>query len=300
MPRCGYFFAFLLALPLALAAQANEQVVGQLGASASQTGASVKGSVVLADTGTGVVAGSTVTSGLEAATLRLTRGGEVRICQRTSVSVTLSANGRDLMFSMGPGAIETHYRLPASADTIITPDFRLLLPGPGEFHFAISTDARGDTCVRSMQSNTASVVVSELLGDGTYQVRPDEEVLFRGGRVANPERLTPPDCGCPPPVPVHQVDTAPPKPTPRPDPPTEVHVQVDAPFVFRAEADVPPPPVFAELKTQRPAPLVNLAAVLPPPPALPVTQVAAAVEPPKPPSRNLFAKIGRFFAKLFR
>jgi hypothetical protein len=277
--------------------------VGELGGSAPQGGASVKGSVVMAASGTGVVGGSTVTSGAEAATLRLMRGGEVRICQRTSVSVSLGASGRELLFGMGTGAIETHYKLPAVADTVMTADFRILLAGPGEFHFAISADSKGDTCVRALPANSASLIVTELMGDGTYQVRPNEEVFFRGGRLADPEHLTPPDCGCPAPAPVHRAETPPPPPKPQPEPPTDIHVQVDAPFVFRAE-DVPPAPVFAELhRRPLPPPLLEVPAVRPPPPPtapVAVTQVASATPPVKPPSRNVFGKIGRFFSKLFR
>src|SRR6185437_7525318 len=76
------------------------------------------------------------------------------------------------------------------------PDFRIVLPGPGEFNLAISTDAKGNTCVGSLQGSTASAVVAELLGNGTYEVKPEQQVLFREGRldsVATPAVA----CGCP-------------------------------------------------------------------------------------------------------
>lgn len=154
------------------------------------------------EAGSRVASGSSITAGEQTSILRLTRGGEVRVCPGTTLSVATSPTGQDLMLGMNTGSIETHYHLEESSDSILTPDFRIVLPGPGEFNLAIRSDPRGDTCVSSLAGSNSSVVVAELLGNGTYEVKPEQQVLFRQGRMQSVE--APVDsCGCPPPqVPV--------------------------------------------------------------------------------------------------
>jgi hypothetical protein len=188
------------------------------------TDASVRGSVLFAGGGTKIESGSSVTAGDAPAALKLTRGGEVRICPKTTMSVTASANGRNLMFGMNTGSIEAHYTLTSNADAVMTPDFRILLAGPGIFHFAISSDAQGNACVRALPQNTASLIVSELNGEGTYQVKPNVQVVFKNGKVTDPSPFVPPDCGCPEPPPaiIESAKAEPPSKAPEP-----VEVKVD-------------------------------------------------------------------------
>lgn len=159
----------------------------------------VGSSGTLVETGSRVASGSSITAGEETAVLRLTRGGEVRVCPGTTVSVTTSTNGHDLLLGMSKGAMETHYALQESLDSVLTPDFRVVLPGPGEFNLAINADSKGNTCIASLPGSTASAVVAELLGSGTYEIKPEQQVLFRQGRLNSVETPAVP-CGCPPPA----------------------------------------------------------------------------------------------------
>lgn len=223
--------------------------IGELFASDSNSSSAMQ----LAGSGMAVYSGSELSAGIAPATLKLARGGQVRICPNSGLNVT--AGGQGLMLATGTGALEIEYELTQqAADVVIMPDFNVALVGPSTFHFALGINKKGDTCVKPLVGNAGEITFSELLGTGVYKSGPNQTVVFRGGKLDGKAEVTA-ECGCPAAAPVMQAE-APPnvKPTDEtpepaehvavvsdettsplpPDKPGQVHVQVDTPFVFSA------------------------------------------------------------------
>src|ERR1700733_8338016 len=83
------------------AAAQQAQPIGELYA----TDASVKGSVILAGSGTSVLSGSSIQAGAQAATLKLDRGGSLLVCEGTKLAVTSSLTRLAMLVSLNSGNV---------------------------------------------------------------------------------------------------------------------------------------------------------------------------------------------------
>jgi len=309
-----------------------QQTIGELYA----TDASVKGSVILAGSGTSVLSGSQIAAGARTATLQLERGGNVLICPGTGLSASSSQNGRQLLFSLNSGNLVLDYPIGSASDSLLTPDFRLLLPGPGKIHVAVSVQPNGDTCVQSLPMNESAVVVAEAMGDESYQVKQNEAVIFKGGHIQGAS-ATHKSCGCalPPQTQVaHAVPPPAPAPKPSPtsgaalaaaldaasipksavvsnassaaDPPppniADAHLLVEAPFVFRGDSTPPAlTEIVSHLKVVTEPQLALTPVVLPPRKQQKQAQAKEQTIAANPSAQrgSFFSKIGAFFASIF-
>jgi hypothetical protein len=285
-----------------------------------------------------VPSGASIKASKQPVILRLARGGEIHVCPGTSVVLTRAADGPDMMVGMGTGALETHYALESTSDSILTPDFRILLRGPGEFHYAVSADSRGNTCVRDLPGNTAPAAVSELMGDGVYNLKLGEAVVFHSGLVNTADDKLPDSCGCPAtprPEAAVQLASAAPENAPLPslNPPQTAepikplasepvsHAAAETARMSAGPTVATPAKKTENLSLELGSPLVYRATPAPPPPApkvetqnLPLAYSGVPQPPPaqaapptpaantleKKPRHGFFGKIKGFMASIFR
>lgn len=259
--------------------------------------ASVRGAVILSENGTRILSGSQISAGDGIALLKLARGGEVRICSQTNLSVSADPSGKSLVLGLNAGAMELNYSIHSAADSLITPDFRLQLISPGNFHLAVSVNATGDTCLRSLPGNDASVFVAEMMGNESYQLSPGKNVLFRGGMVSGAAEA-PANCGCPEvkaevTPPVAAAPTLPAAEIPQASKQPEQHMEVDTSFVFRGN-DAAPDYYASVSKLSASTDNSKLTLALLP-------KVSGPVAPAKPETKKdgVIRRFGRFVGRVF-
>ena len=104
------------------------------------------------------------------------------------------------MMAMEHGAIEASYATGRSSDFLLTPDFRILIGGPGAVELKVRLGQHGDTCVDNSGMNAPYVLVTSIFDGGAYRVQPGQRVMFQHGSLNEVVDDEKEPCGCPPPV----------------------------------------------------------------------------------------------------
>ncbi len=282
------------------------------GAAAKVTGASqvFNGRAFIGNSGA-------VTAGPGTTQVTMPYRGTLRVCTSTTVklaadSSTPAGETPGLMMSMENGAIEVSFATAHDSDVLLTPDFRILVGGPGAVEVKVRLGANGDTCVDNAKVNAPDVLVSSVFDGASYRVQAGQRVMFQHGSLHEVVDQEKEPCGCPAAgkdgneFPLAQSEGLAPTlhPAPIPMGPIGQAAQTTDALVYNA-ADHAPKPAEAAPATGAPPPAATADA----PPAAPKGDAIAnppvnppaAVNPPptKQKKPGKLHSIGHFFKRLF-
>jgi hypothetical protein len=147
----------------------------------------------------------TISSGTSTTEVSLPQRGTLQVCASTTVKLTADANvpageRPGLMMAMDHGAVEASFSTGQNADMILTPDFRILIGGPGNVNVKVRLGQSGDTCVDNPGGNAPYVLVTSVFDASVYRVQPGQRVMFQHGSLHEVVDQEKEPCGCPPAV----------------------------------------------------------------------------------------------------
>lgn len=146
-----------------------------------------------------LVGSSSVTAKDHTANVDLSRGGTVRVCATSGLHLSEAHGLSDepLMLALDRGAIEVHTTARAH-DVIMTPDLRFSIPTQGPLDLRIRVTRNGDTCVENHGADAPTLNISDQFGESSYELRPEQHVLFEHGSLKEVVDHESSPCGCPP------------------------------------------------------------------------------------------------------
>jgi hypothetical protein len=246
----------------------------------------------------------TITSGTKTVAVTVPYRGTLRICASTTVKMTADSsvpNGEipGLMMAMDHGAAEASFATGRNSDFFLTPDFRILIGGPGAAEVKVRLGAQGDTCVDNSGPDAPYVLVSSVFDGGAYRVQSGQRVMFQHGSLHEVVDKEKEPCGCPPDTsgsndfPLAQSEGLAPilHPAPPPQGPVGHQAQSSEALVYNAPEHAPEPVQTAPAQPQS-------ATQTAPTPQEPAATTAAPAEVPKK-KRGFFKRLGGFFKKVF-
>jgi hypothetical protein len=245
-----------------------------------------------------IAASGSVTSGTATTDVTLPERGVLRVCAATTVKLAAdtSVPGEEkpgLLMALDHGALEADFATGRNSDMVLTPDFRILISGPGKADVKVRLGQKGDTCVDNAGVNAPYVLVSSLFEGGVYRVQPGQRVMFEHGSLRTVVDKEKEPCGCPPAAkpgtnefPLAQSEGLAPLAKPIPaekGAPPETHL----PLVYNSAEHAPKPAAV-----EKPSSQVSESRLGAPVPA--ATKAYAAKH-----KRGFFRAIGRFFKRIF-
>jgi hypothetical protein len=150
-----------------------------------------------------IATNGTITSGTAATEVALPNRGTLEVCAGTTVKLAAdssvpSTETPGLMMALDHGAIEASFATGRNADTLLTPDFRILIGSPGAANVKVRLGQGGDTCVDNPGGNAPYVLVTSVFDGGVYRVQPGQRVMFQHGSLKEVVDQEKEPCGCPP------------------------------------------------------------------------------------------------------
>jgi hypothetical protein len=244
-----------------------------------------------------IAASGTVISGSATTEVLLPHRGTLRVCASTTVKLAVDSSvpavdTPGLMIALDHGAIEASFATGRNADILLTPDFRILIGGPGAADVKVRLGDHGDTCVDNPGANAPYVLVTSVFDNSDYRVQSGQRVMFQHGSLREVVDQEKEPCGCPAPpkpdsndFPMAQSAGLAPLPAPIPTTPNQnaAPTQLAEPLVYKSAE---PPPAAATPSVPASGTDANPAA----------TQPASARTAKTP---GFFGRIGRFFRRIF-
>ena len=252
--------------------------------------ASVTGALEVSQGKAIIAASGTITSGTETTEVILPHRGVLRVCASTTVKLAADSSvpageTPGLMMAFDHGAVEASFATGRNSDILLTPEFRILIGGPGAADVKVRLGQHGDTCVDNAGANAPYVLVTSIFEGGDYRVQPGQRVMFQHGSLHEVVDNEKEPCGCPPPphpgtneFPLAQSEGLAPLPKPAPIAPSQSSAppQVVEPFVYKSADHAAQPAADA-------TPAAS----------------AAATPPATKKKPSFFTKVGKFFRRVF-
>ena len=279
---------------LAMAQSAGPIAIVPLDSKNPESAAIVTGALEVTQGKAIIVASGAVTSGAQTTEVTLPHRGVLRVCAATTVKLAAdtgvpAGEVPGLMLSMDHGAIEASFATGRNSDILLTPEFRILIGGPGAAEVKVRLGKHGDTCVDNAGANAPYVLVTSVFEDGDYRVQAGQRVMFEHGSLHQVVDQEKEPCGCPPAAPkgndfplAQSEGLAPlPKPAPSPEIKNGAPVEAIEPLVYKSADHAPQPAAESAA------------------PAAASDAVPAAPKPGPKKKAGFFKSLGHFFRKLF-